>query len=251
MSPVGLPLPANQFKVAVQTSAVAPQGAPFGAPSTTGGTIAAGTYYGKATAINAVGESIGSVESLPVVTTGATSSIVWTWPAVPGATSYRLYVGTAAGAESSYFTSATNSTTQTTTAGTAATPPLMAAQTFAAVSLMQTFDISAAENNANFDVFDSDDPIEFAGKQRRTLSLTGYLADGTDTGQQALLAAAAAKNVVGLRFLWDGTTNGFYQVCRVNAYKGGAKAGNNPTTASFDFMPTTAAGIMIGNGPLL
>lgn len=123
--------------------------------------------------------------------------------------------------------------------------------TFFPVSLMQTYDISAAENNASFDVFDSDDPIEFAGKQRRTFSITGYLADGTDSGQQTLFQASAGKLTVVLKVLWDGSTNGFTQVCRVNAYKGGAKAGNNPLTASFDFMPTTAAGTIIGTGPLL
>jgi hypothetical protein len=121
---------------------------------------------------------------------------------------------------------------------------------FSPVSLMNSFDVSGAENVAGFDVFDSDDPIEFAGKQRRTLSIAGYLADSTDSGQSFLFAAAAGKLTVVLKFLWDGT-NGFTQVCRVNAYKGSAKAGNQPIDCSFDFMPTTAAGTLVGTGPLL
>lgn len=131
-------------------------------------------------------------------------------------------------------------------AATAAAPTV-----FSPVSLMNSFDISGAENVAGFDTFDSDDPIEFSGKQRRTLSVSGYLADSTDTGQAILFAAAAGKLTCVIKVLWDGTTNGFTQSVRVNAYKGGSRAGNNPITASFDFLPTTAAGTVIGAGPLL
>lgn len=122
---------------------------------------------------------------------------------------------------------------------------------FLPVSLMNTYDLNASENVAGFDVFDSDDPIEFSGKQRRTFSCSGYLADNTDGGQAALFSAAAGKLTVVLKVLWDGATNGFTQSCRVNAYKAGARAGNNPTTASFDFTPTTAAGSIVGAGPNL
>jgi len=89
----------------------------------TGGTVAAGTYYAKITAVNAQGETIGSNEQ-SITTTGSTSTITWNWGVVAGATSHRIYVGTAAGAESSYFTVAAVGTyTQTTTAGTAGTVP--------------------------------------------------------------------------------------------------------------------------------
>jgi len=122
---------------------------------------------------------------------------------------------------------------------------------FLPVSLMNSFDISGAENVAGFDTFDSDDPIEFAGKQRRTLTVSGYLADASDSGQAALFAAAAGKLTVVIKVLWDGATNGFTQSVRVNAYKGGSRAGNNPITASFDFLPVTGAGTIVGAGPLL
>jgi hypothetical protein len=92
--------------------------------STTGGTLAAGTYYYKVTALGAVGETIGSSE-VSVVTTGTTSSNTLTWAAISGATGYRVYRGTAAGAESVYL-AAGNATTFTDTgaAGTAGTVPV-------------------------------------------------------------------------------------------------------------------------------
>src|SRR3970040_345995 len=69
----------------------------------TGGTLAAGTYYYKVTAINATGESIGSNEQ-SIATTGSTSKNTINWATVAGATSYRIYRGTAAGLENRYFT---------------------------------------------------------------------------------------------------------------------------------------------------
>ena len=96
--------------------------APTGVGSTTGGTVAAATYYAKLVAVDAVG-TVTSAESLGVTTTGATSSITWSWAAVSGATSYQLWVGTSVGNETSYFTSVTTSVVQTTSAGTVATIP--------------------------------------------------------------------------------------------------------------------------------
>lgn len=95
---------------------------PTGVGSGTGGTIAAGNNYARIVALNSSARSIG-LESSVVVTTGTTSSIVWTWPAVSGATSYLIYCATTSGSYSFYFTSATNSFTQTlpATSGTAGT----------------------------------------------------------------------------------------------------------------------------------
>lgn len=91
--------------------------------STTGGTLAAATYYYKVTALNAVGETTGSTEA-SVTTTGSTSSVALAWAAVTGATSYRIYRGTAAGSENVYYTSATNAFTDTGATGTAGTVPV-------------------------------------------------------------------------------------------------------------------------------
>lgn len=97
------------------------------APSTatTGGSIAAGTYYGKITYTNANGETIGSNEQ-SIVTTGATSTITWNWGAPPaGATNSKVYVGTTPGGENVVQTVAAPAATVTMTVlpGTAGTPP--------------------------------------------------------------------------------------------------------------------------------
>lgn len=91
--------------------------------SGTGGTLAAGTYYYVVTALFAAGESTRSNE-LSVVTTGTTSSNTVTWTAVSGATGYRVYRGTSAGGENTYFAvGAVTSFVDTGGAGTAGTPP--------------------------------------------------------------------------------------------------------------------------------
>jgi hypothetical protein len=65
--------------------------------ATGGGTLAAGTYYYRVTALNAQGETIASVETSQV-TTGATSTVTVNWTAVTGATGYKIY-GRSTGAE--------------------------------------------------------------------------------------------------------------------------------------------------------
>lgn len=68
--------------------------------ATSGGTLAAGTYRAKITAVNSRGETIGSNEQSQV-TTGAVSTITWNWAAVTGATGYRVYVTAVGGATNS------------------------------------------------------------------------------------------------------------------------------------------------------
>lgn len=93
-----------------------------GVGSSVGGTLAAATYYTKVVAIDAFGaKTSASPESVGVATLGTTSSIAYTWTAVPGAVSYQLWYGTSAGTQASFFTSTTNSFTLVSTAGTAGT----------------------------------------------------------------------------------------------------------------------------------
>jgi hypothetical protein len=104
---------------------VNPSGQPTGTASTTGGTMAAGTYYAYVVAVDAGGNlTLNSAQSSGVTTTGATSSITWSWTAVTGAVSYQLFVG-GSYAEANYFTSSTNSFTETLppTSGTSGTAP--------------------------------------------------------------------------------------------------------------------------------
>ena len=57
------------------------------------------TYYGEVTALNAVGESVGSTEASIAVNkarenwTAGTDKIMWDWDAVATATSYQIYIG--------------------------------------------------------------------------------------------------------------------------------------------------------------
>lgn len=62
-----------------------------------GGTLAAGTYFYRVSAINALGETLASAETSQV-TVGATSTVTVNWGAVAGATGYKIY-GRATGAE--------------------------------------------------------------------------------------------------------------------------------------------------------
>jgi type II secretory pathway pseudopilin PulG len=83
-------------------SVLAPSAAPTLTGSTTGGTLAAATYYYVISAVNATGESAKSTEA-NVTTTGTTSSVGLTWPAVLNATSYKVYRGTSTGTEGVYY----------------------------------------------------------------------------------------------------------------------------------------------------
>jgi hypothetical protein len=94
-------------------------------PSTTGGTLAAATYHYVVTAVNANGETTRSPETQATTTT-STGSVALSWPELTlGIVNYRIYRGTAAGAENILVATVTGPThTYTDTGGgTAGTPP--------------------------------------------------------------------------------------------------------------------------------
>lgn len=66
--------------------------------ATTGGSIAAGTYYYKVTALGVRGETMGSAE-VHIATTGSSSTVTVNFFTLPGAQSYEIYRGTTAGGE--------------------------------------------------------------------------------------------------------------------------------------------------------
>jgi len=95
------------------------------AGSTSGGTLAAATYYYVVTGIDSSGgESIVSNE-VSVVNTGATSSNSLTWTDSNGFSSYKIYRATISRGERTWYTSATPSFTDTGAAGNSgpAVPP--------------------------------------------------------------------------------------------------------------------------------
>lgn len=67
-------------------------------PSASGGSLATNTYYYEITALNSMGETTASNEKTAAVT-GPTGSVALSWAAVTGATGYKIYRGTSAGAE--------------------------------------------------------------------------------------------------------------------------------------------------------
>lgn len=86
--------------------------------STTGGTLAANTYYYKITATNALGETIAATEN-KAATTGSTSSEILTWTRVYGATGYKIYRSTATGTQTLLTTISSAATTTWTDTGAA------------------------------------------------------------------------------------------------------------------------------------
>ena len=95
-----IPLPGD---ILTCSSSITP-GAPTGLMITdvaTGGTLAAGTYFYKVTAYMPNGETAGSNEVTTGAIVGSTNSVVLSWTAPPGGGSvgYKVYRGTAAGAE--------------------------------------------------------------------------------------------------------------------------------------------------------
>ena len=78
------------------------------------GTLQTSTYFAKVQGIDQyAGVGAISAESIGQVIAVVPGNINWTWNIVPGAVSYRLYVGPAAGGEYAYFTTSTTSYLQT------------------------------------------------------------------------------------------------------------------------------------------
>jgi hypothetical protein len=93
--------------------------------STSGGTLAANTYYYKVTALNQGGGETTVSNEASATTTGSTSSVALTWTAVPQAVTYHVYRGTSSNGENLRFTAtiSTNSFTDIGGATTSASPP--------------------------------------------------------------------------------------------------------------------------------
>ena len=99
-----------------QTSTVATiVSAPTATTSTTGGTLSTGTYFARVQPVDqwggvpAAGLTTSlSPESTATFVSGPTGRITWTWALVPGATTYRVFVGPQPGGQYAYFTTATS-----------------------------------------------------------------------------------------------------------------------------------------------
>lgn len=164
-TPTGIYLAANYQTALLQNgawSAINVNGIPAPGtitptPSTTGGTLAAGTYYYKVTALNAQGETVGSSEAT-ATTTGSTGSVALAWTAITGATSYKVYRGSSSGGENVYYTTTTNSYTDTGSTGVSASVPtvnttgggIIAISAVTAKSDGQTITVALNKTDANY-----------------------------------------------------------------------------------------------------
>ncbi len=112
------------------------------ATATTGGTLSAGTYFYKIVAFDgASGSTVASAEVSAVVDGTSTTAVLLNWTAVVGATSYRVYKGTATNAQSSYYSPTTNTYTDTGLTGTTGT---VSTATF---STLKTINLSFSGNS--------------------------------------------------------------------------------------------------------
>ena len=111
----------NMTSITAPGSCYGPSGF-YGTAYSAGGSLASNVYYYEVTAVTAAGEWTASLET-NIAVNGPTGEVSLHWNAVPGATSYRIYRGTSAGGENTYYTSSTNSFTDTGATGTSATPP--------------------------------------------------------------------------------------------------------------------------------
>jgi hypothetical protein len=138
-------------EVSIATSHLAVPAANTPTTSTTGGTLGAATYYYVVTALGSSGETTKSNE-VSITTTGTTSSNTVTWGAVAGATGYRIYRGTAAGAESVYYSvGAVTTFTDTGAANTSGTPP--ASNTAVSSTNANTVNWTAVTNATGYRVY--------------------------------------------------------------------------------------------------
>jgi hypothetical protein len=245
---LGNPLPSPAFVLSVSdlpVGALAPSGV-RATPVVGGGTFAAGTVFYVITATNGAGESMRSQEvGATVVLNG---SVVLAWDPVAGATSYKVYRGTASLGENVFFApGAATTLTDTGTAGTGGSPPALPA-TFQPVSLLNTWDATYNESVTEYDVFNAADPIEVNGRAKTAMTFGGFLPDSTDSGTIILSNHETVKDFFLVKVLWDGV-NGFIARARVATKKAAAKAGPNLIEISYTFNVIPSSIILVGVGP--
>jgi hypothetical protein len=90
-----------------------------------GGAFAAGTYFWEVTALTAIGETTVSNEASAVIALNGSANLTWNAPNGP-VTGYRVYRGTASGAENVLVTTIVGNTTNftDTNVGAAGNPPV-------------------------------------------------------------------------------------------------------------------------------
>lgn len=175
---------------------LAAPGNPAVSTSTVGGALAATTYFYKIVALNAAGNSAGSVE-VSQTTSGSTSSNQLSWNDVPGATSYRVYRGTTTNVEDHYQVSGSNTFLDQGAVGTAGTVPAAAGTTAAPLVAGQKFYTAIMYQVNNFGVlqnqlFKTTTTVYDATRTRRTAYIAPVKQVSTITVSAALVTALNA-----------------------------------------------------------
>lgn len=122
-----VPQPGDTLMCTARTTPGAPTALTI-TPHSTGGTLAAGTYFYKVSSTITNGESLGGNEVTSGPLTGSTNSVdlSWTAPSGGGATGYKVWRGTAIGAEDTLVAVITDGDTTTfTDDGSSSTPAEM------------------------------------------------------------------------------------------------------------------------------
>jgi len=78
------------------------------ATATTGGSLSPATYYIKVVALDGFGTTVGSTERSASVDGSSTNAVRVTWTEPPGASSFRIYVGTSTNGQDKYYTDPDN-----------------------------------------------------------------------------------------------------------------------------------------------
>lgn len=129
--------------------------------ATTGGTLAATTYFYVLTALNANGETLQSNE-ISRVTTGSTSTVSHSWSAVAGATGYKLYRSTATTTETLLTTlGAVTSYTDTGALTPGAAVPPTANTTAVTPAQIKSIKLKISRKNERFTPLGVIDPTSF------------------------------------------------------------------------------------------
>jgi hypothetical protein len=129
---IGTATPSSKLQVSSGSSYFDSLPAPTGvsATATSGGTLAAGTYYYIVFALDANNlPSPASAEVSATVDGSNTNAITISWSAVAGAAKYRVF-GRSQGAENQYWETTSTSFTDTGTSGTSGTPPKYGASAY-------------------------------------------------------------------------------------------------------------------------
>lgn len=216
------------------TTALAAPANPVVITNAAGGALATATYYYKIVAVNAAGTSVGSTE-VNVTTTGSTSSNQLSWNDVPGATSYRVYRGTAAAGEDHYQVSGSNTFLDAGAVGTAGTVPTTATGTNAAPLTAGTRYYIVVKRDSQ--AFRSTTTTYDATRTRRT----PYIAPVKQVTTINIPAAVVTYNDAKIAAYVPGTPN-FFNYGSITTIE--TTPGNEPyPTIDWDYEYSNAAGV--------